>query len=101
MDYRENAIILVQEKVKDGAGGYIIQDRELKTIKCKVAPYTVKKVDSKGREVSYSLNKLFTKESIVNDLDEEFKIKYKDKLYNKVSIADYGKCFMIVMERDS
>ena len=102
MDYRDNAtIILFEEPTSDGAGGFINQEKERKDIKCKVAPYTVKTVDSKGREVSYSLNKLFTKESIVDDLDEDFKILYEDKIYNKVSIADYGKCFMVVMERDS
>lgn len=102
MDYRDNAtIILFGESTSDGVGGFIPQEKERKDIKCKVAPYTVKTVDSKGREVSYSLNKLFTKESIVNDLDEDFKVSYRGNLYNKVSIADYGKCFMVVMERDS
>lgn len=102
MDYRDNATIILPGKpISDGAGGFITQEKERKDIKCKVAPYTVKTVDSKGREVSYSLNKLFTKESIVNDLDEDFEILHKSKLYKKVSIADYGKCFMVVMERDS
>lgn len=102
MDYRDNAtIILFKEPTSDGAGGFINQEKERKDIKCKVAPYTVKTIDSKGREVSYSLNKLFTRQSIVDDLDEDFKILYEDKIYNKVSIADYGKCFMLVMERDS
>ena len=101
MDYRDNADIIVETKLDDGSGGYTTQESILKTIKCKVAPYTTKKIDSKGREVSYSLNKLFTKESIVDDLDKDFKILYKDKMYNKKTIADYGKCFMVVMERDS
>lgn len=102
MDYRDNArIILIGEPIDDGCGGFIEQESEMIDIKCKVAPYTVKTVDSKGREVSYSLNKLFTKEKIVDDLDEEFKILYKNKMYSKVSIADYGKCYMVVMERDS
>ena len=102
MDYRDNAtIILFGKPTSDGAGGFITQEKERKDIKCKVAPYTVKTIDSKGREVSYSLNKLFTRQNIVDDLDEDFKILYEDKTYNKVSIADYGKCFMVVMERDS
>ena len=102
MDYRDNATIILPGKpISDGAGGFITQEKERKDIKCKVAPYTVKTIDSKGREVSYSLNKLFTRQNIVDDLDEDFKILYEDKIYNKVSIADYGKCFMVVMERDS
>lgn len=101
MDYRENADIIIEKQNNDGAGGYETQNKYLKTIKCKVAPFTITDKDSVGRPVSYSRNKLFTKESIVNDLDDDFKILYNSKLYSKVSIADYGKCYMIVMERDS
>ena len=101
MDYRENADIIIETQNNDGAGGYETQNKYLKTIKCKVAPFTITDKDSVGRPVSYSRNKLFTKESIVDDLDDDFKILYNSKLYSKVSIADYGKCYMIVMERDS
>ena len=100
MDYRDSAVIYKKELIEDGLGGYTEKEIEVKTIKCKVAPYTVKSIDSKGREISYSLNKLFTKEKILDDLDDDFKILYKDKKYKKVSIADYGKCYMVVMERD-
>ena len=100
MDYREKATILVTEKISDNMGGYKETEIELKTIKGKVAPYTVKSIDSKGREISYSLNKLFTKEKILDDLDSDFSVLYSGKRYKKVSIADYGKCYMVVMERD-
>lgn len=100
MDYRERATILVQEKISDNMGGYETKESELKTIKCKVAPYTVKSIDNKGREIAYSLNKLFTKEKILDDLDSDFFISYNNKRYKKVSVADYGKCYMVVMERD-
>jgi len=101
MDYRENADIIIETQNNDGAGGCETQNKYLKTIKCKVAPFTITDKDSVGRPVSYSRNKLFTKESIVDNLDDDFKILYNSKLYSKVSIADYGKCYMIVMERDS
>ena len=102
MDYKENATVILPGKpISDGTGGFITQEKERKDIKCKVAPFTITDKDSVGRPVSYSRNKLFTKESIVNDLDDDFKILYNSKLYSKVSIADYGKCYMIVMERDS
>nr|DAN61029.1 MAG TPA: PORTAL PROTEIN, 15 PROTEIN, HEAD PROTEIN, TAILED BACTERIOPHAGE, SIPHOVIRIDAE.6A [Caudoviricetes sp.] len=100
MDYREKATILVTEKISDNMGGYKETEIELKTIKCKVAPYTVKSIDSKGREISYSLNKLFTKEKILDDLDSDFSVLYGGKRYKKVSTADYGKCYMVIMERD-
>ena len=100
MDYREKATILVTEKISDNIGGYEEIERKVKVIKCKVAPYTVKSIDSKGREIAYSLNKLFTKEKILDDLDADFLISYNNKRYKKVSIADYGKCYMVVMERD-
>lgn len=100
MDYREKATILVTEKISDNMGGYKETEIELKTIKCKVAPYTVKSIDSKGREISYSLNKLFTKEKILDDLDSDFSVLYSGKRYKKVSTADYGKCYMVIMERD-
>lgn len=100
MDYREKATILVTEKISDNMGGYKETEIELETIKCKVAPYTVKSIDSKGREISYSLNKLFTKEKILDDLDSDFSVLYGGKRYKKVSTADYGKCYMVIMERD-
>ena len=65
MDYREKATILVTEKITDNMGGYKETEIELKTIKCKVAPYTVKSIDSKGREISYSLNIFSASEDIL------------------------------------
>lgn len=102
MDYRDNAIILKNEHVEDGAGGYQVKNVQIKAIKCKVAPFTIKEIDSAGRLVTYSKNKLFTQENLdmLLDLDEDFYILYKNKHYKKESVADYNKCYMIVMERD-
>lgn len=103
MDYRENAILYIKQLIEDGAGGYIAQDVEIKSIKCKVAPFSIKDMNSAGGLVVYSKNKLFTQEKLdkLLDLDEDFYIFYKDKHYKKESVADYGKCYMVVMERDN
>lgn len=101
MDYRDSAVILKKELVGDGLGGYITKEIEIKSIKCKVAPFTISEIDSAGRLVTYSKNKLFTQEKLDKlDLDEDFYILYKNKHYKKESVADYNKCYMIVMERD-
>ena len=39
-------------------------------------------------------------EKILDDLDSDFSVLYSGKRYKKVSIADYGKCYMVIMERD-
>ena len=103
MDYRDSAVILKKELIKDGLGGYTEKEIEVKTIKCKVAPFTISEIDSVGRLATYSKNKLFTQEKLdkLLDLDEDFYILYRNKHYKKESVADYNKCYMIVMERDN
>lgn len=102
MDYRDNATLYTKTKFEDGAGGYTTREIEIKTIKCKVAPFTIKEINAVGRLVTYSKNKLFTQEKLdrLLDLDEDFYIIYKGKHYKKESVADYNKCYMVVMERD-
>lgn len=102
MDYREDAVLYKKQQESDGAGGYTTQKVIVKTIKCKVAPFSISEKDLAGRMVVYSKNKLFTQEKLnkLLDLDEDFYIDYKGKYYKKESVADYGKCYMVVMERD-
>lgn len=97
MQFKDDAVITIEEKVSDGFGGYEIIRTELKHIKVKTAPYKVEvgeicTVPNPGATV-----KFFTKDAIDEDLF--FYITYKGKTYKKVSIIDYGKCIMIAGER--
>ena len=100
MDYRENALILTVSEQDDGMGGLSKIEKEAATIKCKVAPYTVKTTDSAGIPSTYSRNKLFTKDKTdVDDIYSDYFIEYKSVKYKKISVMDAGKCLIIEMER--
>lgn len=102
MDYRERATIITVSEKNDGMGGLEIKEKEIATIKCKVAPYTVKTIDSAGLPLTYSRNKLFTKDrKFINDIYSDYFIKYKNVKYKKISVMDVGKCLIIEMERVS
>ena len=62
MDYRDSAVIYKKELIEDGLGGYTTKDVGIKSIKCKVAPFTISEIDSAGRLATYSKNKLFTQD---------------------------------------
>ncbi|WP_343336977.1 hypothetical protein TPELB_21160 [Terrisporobacter petrolearius] len=100
MDYREKVEILAVREIDDGMGGFMESEIVIATIKCKVAPYTVKTVDSAGIPKTYSKNKLFTKDfNFIDDIYSDYKIKHKDVIYNKLNVMDVGKCLIIEMER--
>lgn len=100
MDYRENATILTVSEVDDGMGGLSKKVKEVATIRCKVAPYTVKTINSAGLPFTYSRNKLFTKnKTFVDDIYSDYYIRYNGVLYKKKSVMDTNKCLIIEMER--
>lgn len=100
MDYRDRANIITVSERDDGMGGLERVEYTTATIKCKVAPYTVKTINSAGLPLTYSRNKLFTKDkSFVDDIYSDYFIKYKDIEYKKISVMDAGKCLIIEMER--
>lgn len=100
MDYRDRANIITVSERDDGMGGLEIVKETVATIKCKIAPYTVKTINSAGLPLTYSRNKLFTKDkSFVDDIYSDYFIKYKDIEYKKISVMDAGKCLIIEMER--
>lgn len=100
MDYRESAIIITVSEKSDGMGGITKQEKEIATIKCKVAPYTVKTINSAGLPFTYSRNKLFTKnKKFINDIYSDYYIKYNNVIYRKKSVMDTNKCLIIEMER--
>lgn len=97
MQFKDDAVITVEEKVSDGFGGYEITRTELKHIKVKTAPYKVEIGEICTVPNPSATVKFFTKDVIDEDLF--FYITYKGKTYKKVSIIDYGKCIMIAGER--
>lgn len=100
MDYRERATIITVSEENDGIGGLKTAEQEVATIKCKVAPYTVKVIDSAGLPQTYSRNKLFTKDrKFLDNIYSDYFIKYKNVKYKKISVMDVGKCLIIEMER--
>lgn len=100
MDYRERATIITVSEKDDGMGGLNRKEETVATIKCKVAPYTVKTIDSAGLPLVYSRNKLFTKDkTFVNDIYSDYFIEYENVRYKKISVMDVGKCLIIEMER--
>lgn len=100
MDYRDRANIITVSEKDDGMGGLKKVEDKVATIKCKIAPYTVKTINSAGLPITYSRNKLFTKDkSFVDDIYSDYFIEYKDIKYKKISVMDAGKCLIVEMER--
>lgn len=99
MRYNEIAQILTIANVKDDFGGFVEESKLYKKVKCKVAPYTLKTVDSAGAPCIYSYNKLLTKDKIDSSiLRNDFEIIYNNVSYKKIAATDYGKCIVIEME---
>lgn len=98
MNYNDNIQILIEEKEPDGYGGFITTEKELITLKCKVAPYRVQtgdiyKVPNPTASVKFFTSKLPFDEDLV------FIIIHNGKRYRKLAVADYGKAAMIIGER--
>lgn len=100
MNYNEIADIYTVSEVDDGLGGFEQTMNLEATIRCKVAPYTVKVVDNAGIPMTYSNNKLFTQnKKFLDDIYSPFYIVYKGVTYKKINVMDAGKCLIIEMER--
>ena len=99
MNYNESAKIYTVSERKDDMGGYNQERVLVATIQCKVAPYTVREVNSAGLLITYSRNKLFTQnKTFVDDIYSDYLIEYKGIIYRKVTIMDANKCLIIEME---
>ena len=103
MNYNESAEIYTVVEHGDDMGG-IIEERVLvATIKCKVAPYTVRDVESAGVPSVHSKNKLFTQNKKFADefggIYSEYLIVHNDVTYRRLTVMDAGKCLIIEMER--
>ena len=100
MHYNETAKIITVSEVEDGMGGYTEEKTLVATIKCKVAPYTVRDVESAGLPSVHSKNKLFTQsKDFIDDIYSDYLIEYKDVMYRRLSVMDAGKCLIIEIER--
>lgn len=94
------AQIFIITNTKDDFGGIIEESNLYKKIKCKVAPYSLKTVDSAGAPCIYSYNKLLTRERIdLNILRDNFEILYNNVLYKKIAATDFKKYIVIEMEK--
>ena len=100
MHYNESAEIYTVLEQSDGMGGYT-EVREWKaTIRCKVAPYTVRDVVSAGIPSVHSKNKLFTQDkTFIDDIYSDYLIVHNGVTYRRLTVMDAGKCLIIEIER--
>ena len=99
MEYKEQAIIIREVRTPDGAGGFITMREEVAAIKVKTAPYKIANGELVTIPNPIASVKFFTDSKLPFSEDEMFYIKYKDRLYKKVALTDYGKCVLIIGER--
>lgn len=100
MHYNESAEIYTVEEHDDGMGGIIEERVHKATIRCKVAPYTVRDVTSAGIPSVHSKNKLFTQnKDFIEDIYSDYLIVYKGVTYRRLTVMDAGKCLIIEIER--
>ena len=100
MHYNELAEIYTVSEVDDGMGGYTEERVLVATIKCKVAPYTVRDVSSAGIPSAHSKNKLFTQnKDFIEDIYSDYLIVHKGVTYRRLTVMDAGKCLIIEIER--
>ena len=100
MHYNESADIYTVSEVDDGMGGYTEERTLVATIKCKVAPYTVRDVSSAGIPSTHSKNKLFTQsKDFIDDIYSDYLIVHKGVTYRRLTVMDAGKCLIIEIER--
>ena len=100
MHYNEIADIYTVSEVNDGMGGYTEERTLVATIKCKVAPYTVRDVSSAGIHSVHSKNKIFTQsKDFIDDIYSDYLIVHKGVTYRRLTVMDAGKCLIIEIER--
>ena len=100
MHYNETANIYTVVEIDDGMGGRMVKKKFEAEIRCKVAPYTVRDVESAGKPSVHSKNKLFTQnKNFVDDIYSEYLIVHNGVTYRRLSVMDAGKCLIIEIER--
>ena len=99
MDFRDKVVIIKEQKTADNYGGFVTEMEEIGTIRVKIAPYRVANGELVTIPNPIASVKFFTNSKLPVSEDEMFYIKYKDRLYKKVALTDYGKCALIIGER--
>ena len=99
MDFRDKVVITKEEKTADNYGGFVTEMVEAGNIRVKIAPYRVANGELVAIPNPIASVKFFTNSKLPVSEDEMFYIKYKDRLYKKVALTDYGKCALIIGER--
>ena len=99
MDYKDKVVIIKEQKTADNYGGFVAEMVEIGDIRVKVAPYKVANGELVTIPNPIASVKFFTNSKLPFSEDEMFYIKYKDRLYKKVALTDYGKCVLIIGER--
>ena len=99
MDFRDKVVIIKEQKTADNYGGFVTEMIEVGNIRVKIAPYRVANGELVAIPNPIASVKFFTNSKLPVSEDEMFYIKYKDRLYKKVALTDYGKCALIIGER--
>ena len=95
MNYNKKIKALKKVFMDDGMGGGIYKYQEIDEIKCAVAPVKKQRIIAGGREETFNLLKVFTRELINQD---DFAFEYEGKLYGITSYTDYGKVILYELE---
>ena len=99
MDYKDKVVIIKERKTTDNYGGFVTEMVEVGNIRVKIAPYRVANGELVAIPNPIASVKFFTNSKLPISEDEMFYIKYKDRLYKKVALTEYGKCALIIGER--
>ena len=99
MDYKDKVVIIKEQRTADDYGGFVTEMMEIGNIRVKMAPYRVANGELVAIPNPVASVKFFTNSKLPVSEDEMSYIKYKDRLYKKVSLTDYGKCALIIGER--
>ena len=99
MDYKDKVVIIKEQKTADNYGGFVTEMVEIGNIRVKIAPYRVANGELVAIPNPIASVKFFTNSKLPISEDEMLYIKYKDRLYKKVALTDYGKCALIIGER--
>ena len=99
MDYKDKVAIIKEQRFTDNYGGFVTEMVEIGNIRVKIAPYKVANGELVTIPNPIASVKFFTNSKLPVSEYEMFYIKYKDRLYKKVALTDYGKCILIIGER--
>ena len=99
MDQKDKVVIIKEQKTADNCGGFVTEMVEVGNIRVKIAPQRVANGELVAIPKPIASVKFFTNSKLPISENEMFYIKYKDRLYKKVALTDYGKCMLIIGER--